>query len=393
MTIAWTEASHNADQHVASGLYSYTVYDSIDDVDRDAWMSLNAGRDDVFMSPQFIKVLERSMEQIGQLQYVLFRDLSGRAVASACFYNYILDASHLFSNYSKRVVAFASRFVPWFTRFRLIICGLPIGAGQSSLRMSADVDPSILLPILDRILLDAAAEFRAIAILWREFTNAECERLPPLCALGYRREAQFPMHHASVINSSFEEYCRRIKSSKRRVIRRSQKKFGSSRFQVAHKSGAQALADVDPNEFYHLFEAVLHGKQTFEILPPKFFSELASQIPDNAVFTLISEDNQIRAFAASLRTESVFRQLFVGYDTTVNSECDLYFNLWFHVLDYALQNGFSDIVLGQTCDTFKKQKLGAWQDDRSYYTKGLTRFASAILRFTSVGMQKHIESA
>ena len=393
MTTFCGQTSRVGKQQVTGGLYTYTIHDSIDDVDRDAWVSLNTGRDDVFMDPRFIKVAEGSMDQIGQLRCVLFRDLNGRAVASACFYPYVLEASHLFSDRAKRVVAFASRVLPWLTRFRLIVCGLPIGAGQSSLRIAADADAAAILAILDSILLEVAAEFRAIAILWREFTDRECERLQPLHDLGYRREAQFPMHHAAVVDSSFSEYCQRIKSSKRRVIKRSQEKFESSGMRVEHKTGAQTLSDVDSTDFYHLFEAVLDGKQTFEILPPKFFDELACRMPDQVVFTLISKDDQIKAFAASLRTESVFRQLFVGYDTESNADCDLYFNLWFHILDYALQGGFSDIVLGQTCDTFKKQKLGAWQDDRSYFTKGLNRFASTILRLTSAGMQKYTESA
>ncbi len=85
------------------------------------------------------------------------------------------------------------------------------------------------------------------------------------------------------------------------------------------------------------------------------------------------------AFGVSLCSGSVFHQLFVGFDYELNPQCDLYFNLFFNLMDYAWQQGAADIVLGQTSDTFKMQKLNAYQVPHIMYSKKLGRRERRLL--------------
>jgi predicted N-acyltransferase len=368
--------------------YTYNIYDTIDEVDEADWTRLCREGDDAFMDPRFIRVMERSMSHCAKFRHVIFRDDCQKSIASACLYTYRLDVSHLCSGRIKKFVARLGRIAPWLTHRRLVLCGLPLGAGQSNLRLSPDADEAEVLKTLDEILKTIASQDGAVAILFREFTAKDCERLRPLQDLGYSQEMSFPMNYTHPDFRDLDDYCQHIKAHKRRIIKRSREKFAQSGLRVVHRTGCQALAGLYTDDVHKLFETVVDGKPTFELLTADFFRGLAQQMGEEVIFTTVENKERIVAFAASLYTKIRYHQLFVGYDSDLNSQCDLYFNLWFHVLDDALKRNVCKIILGQTCDTFKKQKLGACQEPQYFYRKGLTWFASLLLQVASGEINK-----
>jgi len=80
------------------------------------------------------------MSESGKFWHVLFRDETGKPAAAACLCLYKIDGTLLAEGFSKKVAAFVARLIPALVKFKLLFCGLPVSAGQSSLRFAPDAE-------------------------------------------------------------------------------------------------------------------------------------------------------------------------------------------------------------------------------------------------------------
>lgn len=352
--------------------YHCSIYDSIADVDAGEWDGL-CRRDDLLMDRRFIGVVERTMSDVARFRHLVFRDDDRRPVAIACLYCYRLNTTYLLSGRLKKVAQFFKRFLPSLFRVELLICGLPVPSGQNSLRVAPDADVAAVVQLLDEVMCSIAAREGISRMLIREFEAGEDPLQKALASAGYEQSPMPPMNHARGGYQDFDHFLAEAKSRKRSVINRSRKKFSAAGMRVSHIAGGKEAERRYTDDVHQLLEAVADGKPTLELMPADFFRELALQMQDVARFTFIEHDGRVVAFGASLSRGEVFHQLFVGFDYELNPRCDLYFNLFFNLVDDAFKQGAADIVLGQTSDTFKAQKLSAYQVPHVIYAKKLTR--------------------
>jgi predicted N-acyltransferase len=368
----------------------YELYDSIDDVDTAAWERLRRGADDVFMDPPLLRVVERSMAACGRFWYVIFRDRDRAPLAAACLCLYQLDVGLLASGWGKVVVRIVKRVAPPLARVKLLYCGLPVAAGQSSLRFAAAADREEILRALDGLLLEIARREQAHCIVFRELTGEECQEVRALEDLGYTRADGSPANFATPAFRDFDHFCEGLKSRKRYPIKRSREKFAQAGLRVVHVAGREGADRLYTHEVHRLFREVIELQWRVEEPPAAFFRGLAAQLPDESLFTFIYQGDRVVAFAASLCPGSTFYQLFVGFDHQVNPRCDLYFNLFYSIMDLAFRRGASVISLGQASNHFKTTRLGAQQQPRFIYVKGARPVASALIR-RAVGKRRSVE--
>jgi predicted N-acyltransferase len=189
------------------------------------------------------------------------------------------------------------------------------------------------------------------------------------------------MNHTRPDFANFEDFCENLKSRKRYPIRRSQKKFDGSNLRIVQRLGGDGVDELYTDDVHRLYEAVFERAEVrLEKLEPEVFRELARRLPDNSAFTFVYQDDRIVAFAASVFTDRVFHQMFVGVDYDLNPEVDLYFNLFFHAIDFAFRQNVADIFVGQSADTFKQRKLGCYQVPLSFYIRGVDRATAFVIR-------------
>jgi len=115
-------------------------------------------------------------------------------------------------------------------------------------------------------------------------------------------------------------------------------------------------------------------------MPREFFREVMRRLPDQSAFTGIYEGDRSVAFALSTFASRVFHAMFCGLDYGLNSRCDLYFNLFFHIMDRAYRLGASEVYCGQTSDTFKHRRLSCSQVPLCGYIKGVRPLAARLIR-------------
>lgn len=352
--------------------YRFTIHHSIRDVDPAVWNSLRRGNRDPFMDPRFLEAVEIGMASVSRFWHVVFYDEAGRPAATASLCSYRVDGALLADGFLKQVAIAIGRVLPGLLEFKVLFCGLCFSAGQSHLRFAPGVDTAVILRQLDELLMKLGREERAKCIVFKEFKPQECEAMDALGELGYHRADSLPMNHVEPIYRDFDDFCSQQKSSRRYAIRKAQKKFSTSGLRVVQMRGGEGADAIFTDDVYRLFETVFDkAKVRLEKVTPEVFRELARKLPEETAYTFIYDKDKVVAFAVSLFTSVVYHQMFVGYDATLNPECDLYFNLFFQAIDRAYRQKVGVIHVGQSADEFKHQKLGCHQRPLYFYIKGV----------------------
>jgi predicted N-acyltransferase len=367
--------------------YQFEVYDSIGRVDRGEWNSLRDAASDPFMDPRFIEAVERGFAKACRFRHVIVRDSRRRPMAIACLSSYSIGGASLAKGRVQKVVAALERAAPWLFRSKLILCGLPVSAGQSHVRFAPDADRAAVLRCLDRVACQFARREWARLILFKEIDEAGCSDLGPLESLGYRRADSFPMNRVEPGSRDFADYLSKFPSKKRRPIRRSQKRLAENGLRVVELYGRDGVAELYTDTVHRLYKAVADRSDVqFEQLPVEFPRELARRMPDNTVFTLISRGDEVVGFSMSLVSETTFHGMVLGVDYEVNAEAEVYFNLLYQSIDTALRHGAQEICIGQTTDALKHDKLGCYQVPLSIFVKGGRWTMRAVLKagFSSI---------
>jgi hypothetical protein len=118
-------------------------------------------------------------------------------------------------------------------------------------------------------------------------------------------------------------------------------------------------------------------------LPSQFFRELAVQYAEDAAFTVIFQDERIVAFVCGVFDLDNYLNLFCGFDYYLNEETDLYFNLMYEDLDYALRQNVRSIHVGQTANEFKS-RVGCYLEPRFFYVKSHDPILQFLVRAGSL---------
>lgn len=349
--------------------YSISLARSIDERDEDEWHIACGGHADAVMDPRFLRAVERSMGADTRFWNVVFRDAAGAPVGAAALSLYTIDGLLLAPLTWKKTGTRLRRLWPNFLKVPVLLCGSPVSTGQSHLRIAPRADPVPLLRQLDRLMVRLALRQRTPFVVFKEFGPSEVVRTDALLELGYLRADSPAMNYFPVRYRDFDHFCASIRSRYRRHIMRSRKKFQSSGLRVEHLRGNEGFDKLYTEEVHLLYLAVLsRAGITFECLPAQFFRELAVQFTEDAAFTVVFQGERIVAFVCGIFNQDAYFNFFCGFDYHLNEATDLYFNLLYEDLDYALRQKVHSIHVGQTANEFKS-RVGCYLEPRFFYVK------------------------
>jgi len=350
-------------------VYSFSLTRSIDERDVKEWRAACGGRIDAVMTPEFLRAVEKSMGTEARFCNVVFRDAAGTPAAAAFLSLQILDGLLLASPRWKRYGEFLRRLWPGFLKVKVLLCGCPVSTGESQLRIAPHADAAVLLRQMDRLMTRLAGQEGTLFVIFKEFGPAEIGRTDALCSLGYLRADSLPMNYFPTRFRDFEHFCASIRSPYRRKILHSRHKLRRAGLRVLHLRGGAGLDALYTDDVHGLYQAVLdHAAIQFECLPAAFFRELARQLPEDSLFTLICRGEQVVAFVCGIFDSESYHNLFCGFDYELNNQADLYFNLLYENLDYALRQNVRTLYVGQTADDFKS-RAGCFREPRYFYVK------------------------
>jgi predicted N-acyltransferase len=332
------------------------------------------------MDPRFLATVERAFPE-SRCLHALVYDERARPCAWASLCAFPVDVATLAGDGARSMVERVRAVRPGFGRWRTLLVGLPVSAGQSHLAITPDTDAAAVLAALDEACVRIAARERANLVVWKEFDDAAAARLEPLRARGYRRAESPVMHELDGRFRSFDDYRAALKSHYRNDVSRSERKLRASGLRVLHLRDADEVCRAYTPEVHRLYEAVVaRSAVKLERLPFEFFPELARQLRGLVSLTAIVDGDSIVAFNWGLLDGRVHHSLFCGVDYARAREADLYFNVMYHHLDDALGTGVERIEMGQTADVFKA-RLGCRPTRRHVYVKPCRVAGRLVVRF------------
>jgi len=358
----------------------YRLYETIDQVPLTHWNEVCQGKPSIYMEPNFIRAVERTVPDQAQVFHAVIDEENGRPGACASLCLLPVDLLLLAGPRLRAVGAWGRILFPNLGKLKVLLCGLPVSAGQSNLAFAPGADRARALGLLDTLMQQVARRHGAKALVFKEFAEEDRGHMDILCQRGYLRADSPAMYEMPNAFASFAAYRDALKAHYRTNIKRTQKKFEQAGCRAVHLEDPDAILRAYTPEVHRLYEAVVAKADVkLELLPLHFFHELVRQLPGRVRLTAVYREGRIIAFGWSLADAREYHFLFCGIDYTQSAECDLYFNFIYHAFDLAFQCGGEIIHVGQTADAFKS-RLGCTGKARYLYARGTGPIFSWQLR-------------
>ncbi len=361
----------------AQTTYSHKLFASVTELDEESWEAVRKTTDEnIYMDLRLIAAAEASMSDQAKFWHLIVYDDAGKGVACTTFCKLRVDPLIFTGPPLDKVAAVARKVWPSFLYFEVLLCGLPVSAGQTNLCIVPDADARSAVKIIDRELMALAAREKVHYSVYKEFRSRDVENMDALIDKGYRRAYSIPIHMFEPRFPDFQSYCKALKSNRRSDIKRSQSKFQQGGFSIRRLTDPEEIRAAYSPEVHELYLAVVAKSETkLEILPLDFFHELTRRLPDQLSLTLGYKDGRVVGFNWGIYSDNFYHFLFCGVNYELNESGDIYFNIMFAELDNALRAGVPMIQVGQTADAFKA-RLGCFPEDLFVYVRGIGRLWS-----------------
>jgi predicted N-acyltransferase len=365
----------------AQFMHTCTTYDSIQDVPPDVWRCLVTELD-FAMDRRLIMLQQRTLREQSRMWVVLVRDGANEPAAIACLARFDLEIVNL-RGWLRRGVGAAREVWRSFLKNRVLFVGLPLPWASNHLRFATRADKQKALEALDRRVQELAREENVDYVVYKEFESADAGHMGLLEKRGYLRGTLPVLHKLTGRFRNFEEYLGAIKSRYRNQITRSQKKFAAAGLRAVHVTDGQEIRRRFTPEVHQLYAAVhAKSKTKLEFLPLEFFREMSDALPEHVAVTFVEDmtaGGRVVGFTLAMRANGTHYNVYSGVDYEMNERAHIYFNLFYHDLDYAFSIGATEVHLGETSDGFKS-RLGTEMVPMYCYVKASNPVVRAILK-------------
>jgi predicted N-acyltransferase len=336
--------------------YSYEMCATVREINEADWLAVCDLRANPFMDLRFLRAVEDAMGAETKFWYAIFYDEARRPVACTCYALYIVDGALFAPPLAQKMVRAVQRVIRPFFKFKVLLCGTPVGTGQGNIAHIPGADLEELAAKLDEIAAKLAKAERAGFIAFKEFDQPTVDSLAGLERRGYRVAKSVVKYSLPREFATFDEYYESRSKRTRANMRKFFQKFEDAGLRWEHVRGDGGLEQIYTDDVHELYLNVFRRAELkFELLPPAFFRELARQYPEEAWFTFIRKGDQIVGFCCALSSHASHDMLYCGIDYEQNPLGDVYFNLVYRALGQGIATGADLINVGQSADEFKRR--------------------------------------
>ncbi len=364
---------------MSDSAYSCQLYERSSDVDPNEWSRVMNPDINPSMDLRFLTVLNESFAPPNKTWAAIIRDQDGNAVGATYFSLYLVDAAQFLPAFLVPPTNLLRRLIPRYLFLKFVICGHPVGIGQSSLQVVDEANLDLVTETLEATASRIANQHRAKFILFKEFETAEADQMDGLLRGGYMRTKSVVTYNLATTHDSFDSY---YKAQSKRTRANMRKYFGhleAAEMSVAHESGELAASSFT-EDVYRLYENVLSQAEfRFEVVPREFFVNLARVFPEEATFTFIRDEAMTQSFCCGLGRGSQHLLLYCGINYDRNSEASIYFNTLYRGLTPAFEAGARSVNVGQSADEFKR-RLGCGPTDLFVFIKPIGWLFRSLFR-------------
>jgi Acetyltransferase (GNAT) domain len=374
--------------------YSHRIFDSIEQVDAADWQRVRSACDgSIVMDPRFIAAVEVGMKDVHKFWYIIVYDEGGAPVACTSASAMTMDIADFADPGLARIIRHTPLLFSPLRHLKLLVCGLPIGTGLHTLGVAPRSAAPQVLPVLEGIIGDLAAEAKADAIVCKEFGPSDLDWTEPLLQLGYRRLPAPPSYNFKPVFEDFAQYCAALKKHYRWEVNRSRRKLKHPGFEETVLTDPQEIVRAYTSEAHALYHQMAdRAAVKMQLVPIEFLHELTLRLDGQVELVAIRKDGRIVAFCWCLHAQSSYYTMYAGLDYELNHEFDLYFNLMYAMLDRGLRKRVSNIVFGIGGDAFKA-RLGCYSEPLYVFGKARGLLMSLIVRAAGSRLIAHSPAA
>ncbi len=322
------------------------------------------GLESVLRSHALHQAVENARLDEVETYYLVGRDDEGVACVVPCF-AFKLSLVAIASPWLQHIVGWIQKVVPGFLTIRLFVVGSAISNGGDLLGIKNLTDERTwsagrLISVFDEIRRQAKAlgigfvvikePGKATADILRASLEPRFFFVESLPTTLLRLPAKEDGGYFTAINAHY-----RNKLKKRKAVC---DENGVTWRVVANSGGHEAV-------IHRLYQQVVdHSEAVFERLNQDFFKEVERLLGDDAFYVLGSQQVEgiERLVACELvlcdRDQGTIHPIYSGFDYRFKRDTNVYFNMFYHVIEEAERRGFSQVHLGQTSYEIKAE-LGA----------------------------------
>ena len=367
--------------------HEYQIYIT-DRVDRlsDEWNGLV--NDNVYLRSSYLGLLEQH-GPLGYHYYYALTKKDGIPVGITYFQRKVVDLSKDFRIHSHSKNIFAKlrvQFLKWFFRFLksdLLIMGNVLLTGEYAFHFSQDVNQRELNHILEITIKEVKAfiwnhsKRKIKTTLIKDFYTGDTFKKMAFNLEGF---TEFHVQPDMIIKirddwSSYDDFLSSVKSKYRVKFKK-----------VVSKSKTMEFREMDTDQLkihndamYALYEATADRAlfSLFKLSNP-YFRELKSAMPDAVTIYGVFLENRLVGFYTFIQNGDFGDAHFLGYDVTLNSKHQLYFNILLRLINLAILKKVKYLNLSRTALEIKSS-VGAEPYDMNIYMNYHQSFLNARL--------------
>ena len=322
------------------------------------------GREAVLRSHALHQAVENARLEHVETHYLTGRDGNGVVCVIPCF-AFKLSLVAVASPWLQHIVGWIQNVFPGFCTMRLFVVGGALSNGDDLLgikkldderRWSAEK----LTAVFDEIRREAKALGIGLVLI-KEPRKATADILRARLEPRFFFVESLPTTLLQLPAREHGGYLAAINTHYRNKIKKRKAVCDESGITwqvVANSSGHEA-------DILRLYQQVVsRSHSVFERLNHDFFQEVERMLGDDAFYVLGSQQvgGTERLVACELvlcdRDRGTIHPIYSGFDYKLKRDTNVYFNLFYHVIEEAERRGFSRIHLGQTTYEIKAE-LGA----------------------------------
>ena len=306
------------------------VFETIHDVDPQAWDALLNGRSITF-SHAFWKIIEESRLNDFHYRYVLFRDEDDQPVALATFYVVTTDIAIFSPPWLRRWLESVRRIFPGFFKLRMLECGTPIILNSPPIVLHPDIDASEIVDQLHDVLKIYARKNGIFLVILRDFEQSESHWDLNFKKLGYHWVLGLPNTYLNICWNSVDEYRAALKSYYRSKINNHLRK--NAELGVRHDviEDFSGISDELCRQWHVVHERANEFQR--EVLTSDFYRELSLRLDGLAKIIRFFRGDIFVGHALLLHDNDTLRWLYFGRSEPVND------SLYLYVIQSVIQTG------------------------------------------------------
>jgi hypothetical protein len=325
------------------------VYSSVRQVDRLAWQAL---RDPcaLLTDLDYLKAIEESQVLDCQYRYFAFFRAS-ELVCTLAGYCVETDIASLSDGPVRRMVLDMRKVLPGFLKIRTLEIGSPIALGLTVSRKPG-LSQDSLREIIHQLKTYAAAHGEQL-LLFRDFSDPPDPLEEALLAQDFALIPSVPAARLPVIWRSFDDYVSDLRYKYRNNLKRSQKRKEVCRIQTVITNDGQILSHLQ--ELCQLSQNV-HDHATElprERIGLAYHQAMYDHFRRPSRWLLYFQDQQLVAYLHLVAYNRSMTAQYIGLDYQVSHQAQLYFNIGYDLIRYAIENGVNWIDGGATSYTAK----------------------------------------